>query len=102
MLLLLLLLQNPKKGDPNNVGLDTKADFPSEQQDKFQGYAWLGAIDPTLLDHQNCEMLLIAASTDVESAPPSLNALLHAVMWCTPTGPCRGCRAGTGCDKGPC
>ncbi|KAK9814928.1 hypothetical protein WJX73_002205 [Symbiochloris irregularis] len=61
-----LSIKNPKKGDPNNVGLDNKADYPAEQQDKFQGYAWLGAIDPTMLDHQNCEMLLIAASTDVE------------------------------------
>ena len=63
------LVQNPKRGDPPNAGLDEKADFSPNKQNKFQGYAWIGAIDPTLLDHKNCELLLIAASADVQGAP---------------------------------
>ena len=72
-----LLLQNPKKGDPPNAGLDEKADFGAEKQKKFQGYAWLGAIDPSMLDNERCELLLIAASKDVQGR---LHPLLHAVQ----------------------
>ena len=60
------LLQNPERGDPPNTGLDDKADFSPGKQKQLQGYAWIGAQDPTLLDHERCELLLIAASTDVQ------------------------------------
>ena len=62
---MLFALQNPEKSNPPNAGLDDKADFGVKQK-QFQGYAWLGAVDPTLLDHERCELLLIAASADVE------------------------------------
>lgn len=62
----LYCLQNPERGDPRGVGLDNKADYSPKKQDKFQGYAWIGAVDPTLLDHQNCELLFIGETTDLQ------------------------------------
>ena len=84
-------LQNPKKGDPRGVGLDDKADFSPQKQKQFGGkeggYAWAGANDPTLLDYKNCELLLIAASKDVQGELSCIcQAMLHASQMITGVG----------------
>jgi hypothetical protein len=65
-------IKNPAKGNPPNAGLSrgSKADF-GEKQKLFEGtpggYAWIPAHDPAMLDVQNCELLLIGGSSDLNA-----------------------------------
>ena len=64
------VLQNPEKANPPGAGLNDKADFKDEpaKQRKFGGYNWIGAQDTSLLDYERCEVLLVAATTDLKGA----------------------------------
>lgn len=54
-------VKNPERPNPPNVGLGDKADYSQEQRGEFRGYAWIAAHDPTLLDRERCELLLVGA-----------------------------------------
>lgn len=47
------------------MGLAQKADYPAEKLAQFDGYAWIGAADPELLEFERCEFLLVGATEDV-------------------------------------
>lgn len=48
------------------IGLEQKADYTQEKREEFGGYAWIGVSDPSLLEFERCEFLLVAATEDVE------------------------------------
>jgi hypothetical protein len=48
------------------IGLEEKADFPQEKKDEFGGYAWIGCTDPSLLEYERCEFLLVGATENVQ------------------------------------
>ncbi len=53
-------------GGGQAIGLEEKADFPEEKCKEFGNYAWIGVTDPTLLEYERCEFLLVAATEDVQ------------------------------------
>jgi hypothetical protein len=48
------------------IGLEQKAEYTEEKREEFGGYAWIGVSDPSLLEFERCEFLLVAATEDVE------------------------------------
>ena len=59
-------LQNPETPNVGNAGLENKPDFSPEKMKKFGGYRWASASDPSFLDVERCELLLIGASEDLK------------------------------------
>jgi hypothetical protein len=61
---LLVSVKNPTKPSPPNAGLSNKAEFTEEQKKEFGNYAWIPVSDPSLLDRERCELLLIGGRKD--------------------------------------
>jgi hypothetical protein len=60
---LALQVKNPANQPPQGqIGLTEKAEFPKEKLEEFKDYAWIGALDPSLLEYERAEFLLVAAS----------------------------------------
>lgn len=73
----LRLVQNPTVDDPPNAGLSNKADYKGSQKKQFGNYRWISCQDPSLLDAERCEFILIGATEDLQG-----DALSH----CAQTG----------------
>jgi hypothetical protein len=43
------------------IGLEEKAEYPPEQKREFGNYAWIGCTDPSLLENERSEFLLVGA-----------------------------------------
>ncbi len=63
-------VQNPKTPNVGNAGLENKPDFSPEKMKKMGGYRWIAASDPSFLDVERCELLLIGASEDLKGRRP--------------------------------
>ncbi len=59
-------MQNPGNDDPPNAGLSNKADYKGGQKKQFGGYRWISCQDPSLLDAERCEFILIGATEDLQ------------------------------------
>ena len=59
-------LQNPGNDEPPNAGLSNKADYKGGQKKQFGGYRWIACHDPSLLDAERCEFILIGATEDLQ------------------------------------
>ncbi len=82
--------QNPEAANPPNAGLGRtqKADYPKDKKKEFEGtpggYSWISAKDPSLLDFNGCELVLIATHADISGAPTltyPAKMQLHALPW---------------------
>ena len=60
------LVQNPTVDDPPNAGLSNKADYKGDQKKQFGSYRWISCQDPSLLDAERCEFILIGATEDLQ------------------------------------
>lgn len=60
-------VKNPEKGAPRNAGLseDAKADYPKSKQKEFEGRRF-APTDPTLLDYEGAEFILVGARRNPE------------------------------------
>lgn len=67
-----LSVQNPTLDDPPNAGLSKKADYKGGQKKQFGNYRWIPCQDPSLLDAERCEFILIGATEDLQG-----NAVEH-------------------------
>ena len=63
---MLRLVQNPTVDDPPNAGLSNKADYKGGQKKQFGNYRWISCQDPSLLDAERCEFILIGATEDLQ------------------------------------
>ncbi|DBB02711.1 TPA: hypothetical protein ACH3X3_011658 [Trebouxia sp. C0006] len=61
-----LSIKNPGNDDPPNAGLSNKADYKGGQKKQFGGYRWISCQDPSLLDAERCEFILIGATEDLQ------------------------------------
>lgn len=59
-------LQNPGNDEPPNAGLSNKADYKGGQKKQFGGYRWIACHDPSVLDAEHCEFILIGATEDLQ------------------------------------
>ena len=64
--MLLSYVKNPGNDDPPNAGLSNKADYKGGQKKQFGGYRWISCQDPSLLDAERCEFILIGATEDLQ------------------------------------
>ncbi|KAL6780070.1 hypothetical protein ACKKBF_B14555 [Auxenochlorella protothecoides x Auxenochlorella symbiontica] len=69
-----LSVKNPNKTSNPAVGLREKADLPEALENEFQGYAWIAARDPKLLDYERVELLFVGASKDLAAELGSAGA----------------------------
>ncbi|EIE27488.1 hypothetical protein COCSUDRAFT_55496 [Coccomyxa subellipsoidea C-169] len=67
----IISVKNPEAANPPNAGLgkNQKADYPKDKKKEFDGapggYSWISAKDPSLLDFNGCELVLIATHADI-------------------------------------
>ncbi len=63
----IMSVKNPSNEPPQGatIGLGDKAEYPESKKEEFEGYAWIPARDPQLLEYERCEFLLIGAADDV-------------------------------------
>lgn len=69
---MLCLVQNPTVDEPPNAGLSNKADYKAGQKKQFGNYRWIPCQDPSLLDAERCEFILIGATEDLQGAACSI------------------------------
>ena len=64
----ILSVKNPEAGSPSGAGLseDQQAKFPKTLQERFGGRRFIAVDPPEFLNHDGAELLLIAASDDVD------------------------------------
>ena len=65
----IVAVRNPEAPAPPDAGLPRgrRSQLPQEVRERFRGRRWLALDDPTLLDHEGIELVLIAAGEDVEA-----------------------------------
>ncbi|KAL3131056.1 hypothetical protein ABBQ38_000372 [Trebouxia sp. C0009 RCD-2024] len=61
-----LSMKNPTLDDPPNAGLSKKANYEGAQKKQFGNYRWIPCQDPSLLDAERCEFILIGATEDLQ------------------------------------
>lgn len=64
----IISIKNPEKSSPQGTGLEAeqKADLPKPLQDRFEDKRFIPAKPPEFLDYRETELILIAASADIE------------------------------------
>lgn len=64
----IVTVKNPERPSPRQAGLSPrqKADYPKELRDRFDGKSFVPADPPELLDHEGAELVLMAASDDIQ------------------------------------
>ncbi|KAG7672795.1 hypothetical protein Ndes2526B_g08669 [Nannochloris sp. 'desiccata'] len=50
-------------GGTGTIGLEQKAEYTPEKKKEFGNYAWIGCTDPSLLEYERCEFLLVGVGT---------------------------------------
>lgn len=61
-------MQNPySTAGSQALGLEQKADYSEEKKEEFGDYAWIPLHDPSLLDYDRCEFLLVATAHDLHA-----------------------------------
>ena len=65
----IVAVRNPEEEAPANAGLrpDQRPDYPPELQERFGSRRFIALDDPSLLDYEGTELVLIGAAEDVES-----------------------------------
>ena len=65
----IVAVRNPEAEAPPNAGLrpDQRPAYPPELQERFGDRRFIGLDDPSLLDYEGTELVLIGAAEDVES-----------------------------------
>jgi len=65
----IVAVRNPEAEAPANVGLrpDQRPAYPPELQERFGARRFIALDDPSLLDYEGTELVLIGAAEDVES-----------------------------------
>jgi hypothetical protein len=65
----IISVKNPEKGSPPRAGLPKRdaAKFPKSLQERFAERKFVSVDPPAFLDHEGAELLLIAASDDVQA-----------------------------------